>query len=180
MDFIDKIEINGTLYGLQTLDSGDAYREPQQDNSANIKLPEGQFQQGFFIQSGEKTSKANDNVVIFNVFTEFQITDTWYNALTQTGIEIPLLDLPFSLVNYSRSGTKELNFINGTSGQKLPVKCWLSENTANTNYRQVLKILAPNTKPTPTDTDYDLALGITFILLRSTDVFYGFVEYSQL
>ena len=180
MDYIDKIEINGTLYGLQTLDSGDAYREPQQDNSSNIKLPEGQFQTGFFIQSGEKTSKANDNVVVFNVYTEFIITDAWYNALTQTGIEIPLLDLPYSLVNYSKAGTKTLNFKGQSDGQILSVKCWLSEQSVNTNYRQILKIFAPDTKPTPTDTDYDLALGISFVLLRSTNVFYGFVEYNQL
>lgn len=180
MDYIDKIEINGTLYGLQTLDSGDAYREPQQDNSANIKLPEGQFQQGFYIQSGQKISKANDNVIVFDVFTEFIVTDTWYNNQTVGTLEIPLLDIPYSLANSTRRTTKELFLIGQNNQQELPLLAYLDEKVVNTNYRQILKVYTPNTKPTPTDTDYDLALGITFVLLRSTDVFYGFVEYSQL
>lgn len=180
MDYIDKIEINGTLYGLQTLDSGDAYREPQQDNSANIKLPEGQFQPGFIIQSIDKTSKANDNVVVLNVYTEFLITKDWYNAIPATGIKVPLLDLPYSLVNYSMKTTKRLYFISETSTQELPISLWIDEEVVNNNYRQILKIQEPATKPTPTDADYGLALGITFVLLRSTDVFYGFVEYNQL
>lgn len=180
MDYIDKIEINGTLYGLQTLDSGDAYREPQNDNSSNILLHDGDVVPGLFLQTIGTTSKANDNVIVFNAYFEFEFTENWYNNQFGGIIEIPLLDIPNSLLNYSRKGTKTLKGLGQNTGQNVEINAYLDENAVNTNYRQVLKIFKPNsTAPIPADTYY-LGVGMSFVLLRSTNVFYGFVEFTSI
>lgn len=180
MDYIDKIEINGTLYGLQTLDSGDAYREPQNDNTANIKLVDGEVVPGLLLQTIDTASKANDNVIVFNAYFDLEFDQNWYNNQFGGIIEIPLLDIPNSLLNYSRKGSKTIQAVGVNTQQEVGINAYLDENTVNTNYRQVLNIFKPNSSTPATADTYYLGVGISFVLLRSTNVFYGFVEFSSL
>lgn len=180
MDYIDKIEINGTLYGIQALDSGDTYHEPQNDNTGNILLQDGDVVPGLFLQTIDTTSKANDNVIVFNAYFEFEFNENWYNNQFAGIIEVPLLDIPNSLLNYSRKGAKVIKGSGQNTGQNVEINAYLDETAVNTNYRQVLKIFKPNSATALQADTYYLGVGMSFILLRSTNVFYGFVEFTSI